>query len=180
MRFSVVFTLAATFGYAAAQTATGSAAGPQQSSSCAAQNIVEACKSTTGLQVSACTVQDWRCLCDAYTVVLTCYDSCPGDPNRSGAESQKVSYCNAADGQSSLNALTSSIKPTKATATTAKSTVESTVESGAETSARKPTSRPSSASASAADSSSTGAAGAITVPAAGGLFAALMGVVAQF
>ena len=58
--------------------------------------------------LSACTANDWDCLCTQSTNVLTCYNNCPSDPNAFGAQQTQTSYCNAAKayGSSASSSLT--------------------------------------------------------------------------
>lgn len=52
-----------------ASTTTTVTAAP--ASSCAAQNIVDACLGSTGSQTSLCASTDYSCLCDKHTAILT-------------------------------------------------------------------------------------------------------------
>jgi hypothetical protein len=47
------------------------------STECAAENIVDACLDTTQAYLSLCNAQDWACLCDKYTAILTCIPVLP-------------------------------------------------------------------------------------------------------
>lgn len=94
MRFSIA--LSTIFlGLAAAQSSsvplpTGT------SSSCQAQNIVDACRSGIQAQVDKCGANDWVCLCDNYTNLLTCYNNCPDSNERPPVQNQVIQFCNAA------------------------------------------------------------------------------------
>ncbi|BDD55087.1 hypothetical protein MPDQ_006850 [Monascus purpureus] len=77
------------------------------SSSCAAQNILDACLSSTQPQLQACAQNDWKCLCEQSTNVLTCYNNCPGDSGQFGAQQTKESYCNAANAYAPSSSTTS-------------------------------------------------------------------------
>lgn len=88
--------LLATSGFAIGQSTS--------STSCDAQNILEACLATTQVQVQACQPNEWQCLCDGYTSVQTCYGNCPGDPGKNGVDQQKIAYCNAAKSVSTISA----------------------------------------------------------------------------
>lgn len=59
-------------------------------------SIIASCLGTTGAQLNACATNDWDCMCEQTTNVLTCYNNCPSDPRRNGVDQQNVSYCNAA------------------------------------------------------------------------------------
>ncbi|QSS64459.1 hypothetical protein I7I51_01527 [Histoplasma capsulatum] len=87
------------------------AADSGSSSKCQAQNILDACLKSTNLLLSTCAVQDWICLCDKYTAILTCYNNCPRDPGRFGVDSAKVANCNAADTLRTTTPV-STLKPT--------------------------------------------------------------------
>ena len=93
MRFAIASL--ALLGAAAAQTTT-SAAAAQSTNACAAQNIVDACREGIQKQVDACKANDWMCLCDNYTNLLTCYNNCPDSNERPPVQNQVTSYCNAA------------------------------------------------------------------------------------
>ncbi|KAL1646975.1 hypothetical protein SLS61_007572 [Didymella pomorum] len=66
---------------------------------CAAQNIVDACVSGYKGRIDACNKNgnDWICLCDVYTDVLTCYNNCPDSNERSPVQNQVTSFCTAAE-----------------------------------------------------------------------------------
>ena len=66
---------------------------------CAAQNIVDACVSGYKNRIDACNKNgnDWICLCDVYTDVLTCYNNCPDSNERSPVQNQVTSFCTAAE-----------------------------------------------------------------------------------
>jgi hypothetical protein len=66
---------------------------------CAAQNIVDACVTGYQARIDACNKKgnDWICLCDVYTDVLTCYNNCPDSNERSPVQNQVTSYCTAAE-----------------------------------------------------------------------------------
>ncbi|KAL4999576.1 hypothetical protein BDV10DRAFT_53618 [Aspergillus recurvatus] len=91
-----------------AQDATSTTTATQSSSTCLAQNILDACLESVQGRVDACGANEWRCLCDETTSLLTCYDNCPNDGNRNGVAQQRTSYCNAAD----------QLEPTSTTSTT--------------------------------------------------------------
>lgn len=67
-----------------------------QSSECEAQNILDACKATIQSQIDKCGGNDYICLCDNYTNMLTCYNNCPNDENKSTVQNQVTAYCVAA------------------------------------------------------------------------------------
>jgi hypothetical protein len=96
MRFSTTAVLLASTlaGLVAAQTSSAPAA--QATGSCAAQNIVDACKTSIQSQIDKCEANDWICLCDNYTNLLTCYNNCPGSNQAPPVQNQVTQYCNAA------------------------------------------------------------------------------------
>ncbi|EME84207.1 uncharacterized protein MYCFIDRAFT_195328 [Pseudocercospora fijiensis CIRAD86] len=100
MHASAVFVLAVA-GFAAAQSTTSvpsSSSSSVATSGCGTQidTIISACLGSTTPQLKACASQDWDCMCTQSQNVLTCYNNCPSDPNKFGAEQTSVSYCNAA------------------------------------------------------------------------------------
>lgn len=163
MRFTSALVLAAAAGLAAAQTKTNAA--PTQSatsSSCDAQNILDTCKAGIQSQIDACTGNDYMCLCDNYTNLLTCYNNCPNDPVKSSVQNQVTQYCLAA---SPLSA--SSISAAKTAIQGASSTAAPPTTSAAASA--------SAASASASSSSVNNGAGEVVAP-VGGVLALLLGV----
>lgn len=96
MRSFAVLALAALTSLVTAQTATS----PLNSAAtgCAAQNIVDTCVSGYQERIKACEAKsnDWVCLCDVYTDVLTCYNNCPDNNEKSPVQNQVTSFCQAA------------------------------------------------------------------------------------
>ena len=71
MRF-IALALLATVGIATAATTSASSAQPTSGGGdCEAQNIVDACINTIQGQIDDCKENDWVCLCDQYTNLLT-------------------------------------------------------------------------------------------------------------
>ena len=95
MRSSTLL-LAVSAGLAAAQSSTTSAAASVYTSDVCAQNIVDACVDGYKPQIDACKANDWICLCDNYTVLLTCYNNCPGSQDKPPVQNQVTQYCDAA------------------------------------------------------------------------------------
>jgi hypothetical protein len=94
MRFAAAIILASA-SLAVAQTTT--AASPQPTSSdCDAQNIVDACRAGIQTQIDKCDGNDWMCLCDNYTNLLTCYNNCPDSNEKPPVQNQVTQFCNAA------------------------------------------------------------------------------------
>ncbi|KAL5341723.1 hypothetical protein BJX70DRAFT_24769 [Aspergillus crustosus] len=122
MRFlSALSLLATTSVYVLAQdtpTSTTTAATTQSTTSCDAQNILDACIQSIQIQVENCGPNEWDCLCEQTNNLLTCYNNCPLDPGRIGVQQQKVSYCNAAGITSTTTTTRASTTSTTATSTT--------------------------------------------------------------
>ncbi|KAI0179195.1 hypothetical protein GGR52DRAFT_296206 [Hypoxylon sp. FL1284] len=88
--------LAATVSLTGAQdttTTTDDSSSSSSSTGCAAQNIVDACLSTTESYVSLCGTTDYSCLCEKYTAIATCFNNCPDDSRSTNYQQQKNSYC---------------------------------------------------------------------------------------
>jgi len=165
MRFFTAAALLASASFVAAQTTSASA--PSATGACAAQNIVDACKKTIQGQIDDCGANDWVCLCDQYTNLLTCYNNCPGSPDRSPVQNQVTSFCNAAAPiKSASSASAASAAPTK-------SAKESSSPDATATSAD--TSATASGTGAGASSSPTGAASANLAP-VGGALALVFGI----
>ncbi|KIW52794.1 hypothetical protein PV05_08414 [Exophiala xenobiotica] len=143
----------------AAQTATSSASTSTTSSSCAAQNILDACKATIQGQVNSCSQTDYSCLCTQYGNLLTCYNNCPNDAGVFTVQQQREQNCNAA----SVYGTTTTLGTASATQTSASLTgsTESASETAIQTGFASSSETGADASASATGSSSTdnGAAG---------------------
>jgi hypothetical protein len=90
---STTILLAAAAGLVAAQTTSS---GPISGCGTQIDIIIQTCLGTEKAQLANCSPNDWDCLCEQSKNVLTCYNNCPSDPNRFGAEQTSVSYCNAA------------------------------------------------------------------------------------
>lgn len=59
-------------------------------------SIVDACRTGIESEIDKCKANDWICLCDNYTNLLTCYNNCPDSLDRSPVQNQVTSYCLAA------------------------------------------------------------------------------------
>ncbi|KAJ1659836.1 hypothetical protein IWQ61_001146 [Dispira simplex] len=98
---------------------------------CESQAVVDSCLTTTMAAYKTCDFGDFKCQCDAYSQVVSCYDSCPNDSeNQSKKASEnatKENYCQHAAVQSSTTTKDSSTtsKPTAS----AKDDVSSTSDS---------------------------------------------------
>ncbi|OCL12386.1 hypothetical protein AOQ84DRAFT_156349 [Glonium stellatum] len=168
MRFAATLAVLASVGFTAAQSSAASvasAAQPTSTSTCLAQNIVDACVASIQPQISACSGTDWICLCQQYQNLLTCYNNCPNDPEKSTVQSQVTSYCTAAAPLLSASAASAATMPHPSTTATTASGA-----SGASTLATTTTGAAAgtaSGTQSGAKASSTGAAGFIAAPVSG-------------
>ncbi|KAI1081119.1 hypothetical protein F5B20DRAFT_72350 [Whalleya microplaca] len=62
-------------------------------SSCAAQNILDACLASTTSYIALCTPDDYSCLCDKYVAIMTCFNNCPNDGRKPTYQQTKDLYC---------------------------------------------------------------------------------------
>ncbi|KAF2740698.1 hypothetical protein EJ04DRAFT_507723 [Polyplosphaeria fusca] len=167
MRFAIAS--AAIFaGIAAAQTSTAAASTPT-GGSCQAQNIVDACREGIQSQIDSCKANDWICLCDNYTNLLTCYNNCPDSNERPPVQNQVTQYCNAAAPLKSASASAAATAKTTGAASQASTMTTAT--------ASEQPSDATTGTAAGATSSPTGAADALVVP-FGGALAVVLGLVA--
>jgi len=155
---------------ASAQTTTLAVPSATPSSSgCQAQNIVDACRKTIQGQIDSCKDNDWICLCEQYTNLLTCYNNCPESNERPPVQNQVTSFCNAAA------PLKSSSSAEAATKTPSSSGSQSTLATSG-----SPTSTGSSATGfgnvESSSPTSTGAAIANFAPGVGGVMAVVLGL----
>ncbi|KAE8366407.1 hypothetical protein BDV27DRAFT_125407 [Aspergillus caelatus] len=114
---------------AAAQAQATATAGTTTSTEtkCAAQNIVDDCKSRMLEQVNSCEVNDWRCLCEQQGNVVTCFNNCPGSTQSTPERQKQQVYCNAAKAlPSSSTKVASSTSSATETKKTSSSTTTST------------------------------------------------------
>lgn len=84
---SIFFSVATLAAAVSAQTTTTTAA--SGTSSCAAQAILEQCLVTTEGYLDLCDTNDYGCLCDKYTSIMTCFNNCPSDSREFGVSQQK-------------------------------------------------------------------------------------------
>lgn len=107
-------------------------------------------------------------------IAHSCYNNCPGDPNRVAASNQEISWCNARDVVSSQSAAQAALTATTSSGSSTRPTSASvTLTTTASTTSTN------TASSSTATAKSTGAANAMIVPAGGllavaGVFAGLL------
>ncbi|KAL4785137.1 hypothetical protein BJX76DRAFT_325698 [Aspergillus varians] len=132
MRLLSIFSFLATLSVCVlAQDTTSTATSTHTASSCDAQNILDACVKSIQVQVDACSSNEWDCLCEQTSNMLTCYNNCPGDGGRNGVQQQRLSYCNAAGQLSSTSTSSHSITATRTTTSSEETAVTSTSSEGA-------------------------------------------------
>ncbi|KAJ8120364.1 hypothetical protein O1611_g10382 [Lasiodiplodia mahajangana] len=73
--------------YVAADTTTTTT-----TTACAAQAILDACLDTTESYLALCGSQDYSCLCDKYTAIMTCFANCPNDDRQYALDSERQLY----------------------------------------------------------------------------------------
>ncbi|KAM3072397.1 hypothetical protein ACMFMG_009200 [Clarireedia jacksonii] len=176
MQFTTLLPATLLLSLAAAQT-TSAVVAPG-TSVCPGQNVLDACLLSTRAIANACQNNDYNCLCPRWNDVLTCFASCPNDPQYAGVLSNKQTYCaNASIYSSSSSSAISKDWPTSTTTTAGGA---SATDSGA--AATKTTgngSKSGTASATGSAASATGSSGAEKkVVGAGGVFGLVAGVVA--
>ncbi|KAJ4378220.1 hypothetical protein N0V86_005920 [Didymella sp. IMI 355093] len=140
---------------------------------CAAQNIVDACVSGYQARIDACNKNgnDWICLCDVYTDVLTCYNNCPDSNERSPVQNQVTSYCTAAEPlRAAASSSMASVASVAKTASHASSTAASATATGSATGASASASAPAFATGAASSLVTPAGAAAVALFAAAGLF----------
>ncbi|KAF2872471.1 hypothetical protein BDV95DRAFT_569812 [Massariosphaeria phaeospora] len=160
--FSLLFS--ATFSTLAFAQQTSSTPSSSTTSECEAQNIVDVCSASIQKQVDACDANDWMCLCDNYTALLTCYDNCPKSDDRAPVQTQVTQFCAAAAPIKSASLASVATAGTKA---------------AAQATSAMPTGSQVTQTATGTEATgiafSTGAARALSVP-VGGSFAVLIGI----
>ncbi|GAW19753.1 hypothetical protein ANO14919_092420 [Xylariales sp. No.14919] len=142
------------------------------STACAAETILDACLDTTEGYLSLCGSQDYSCLCDKYTAIMTCFANCPNDDRQYALDSQRQLYCANASAFSTKTTSSRSLarSTTKATATDSAS-AETTDGATSTFGNADATSSPTPTSSGAADIVAAGQHGT-------GMLAAFAGVVA--
>ncbi|RDL37901.1 uncharacterized protein BP5553_05334 [Venustampulla echinocandica] len=120
------------------------------STKCAAQGVLDQCITTNMGYVNSCATSDYSCLCQKWGDVLTCYLQCPNDPNFSGAQSSKATYCQNASVYAST---TTSAAVSKAVSPTATSGGAANTDAGESGAVKTPSGTGSSASPSASGKS---------------------------
>ncbi|GAP84506.1 putative GPI anchored serine-threonine rich protein [Rosellinia necatrix] len=146
----------------------------QTTSACGAQSIVDACLETTQSYLSQCGTQDFACLCEKYTTIMTCFNNCPNDDRRYATDSQRQLYC------ANASAFPSTTTTTANTATQTGATESSPANPAATTTFGNSGNGADATSSGGANPSSTTEADAAVAghPGAMGLMAAFAGVAA--
>jgi hypothetical protein len=177
----------------AAQTATvPSGSSSTGSSSCAAQSIVDACLGTERGLLASCQTTDYKCQCQAYQNIVTCvvslfsfsssmcmailehatdvslrcscYNNCPGDPEVNSAQGQVQIFCAYATQFASTTTAASTGSQSAPASTASPTTAGSSSTSGTATAASASATKSNGAAQLALD--------------AGGVLAAVAGIVA--
>ncbi|KAJ5811789.1 hypothetical protein N7474_008090 [Penicillium riverlandense] len=73
--------------------ASASLALADDSSKCAAQKVVDQCVTDMKFQLENCDTGDWDCMCTHSTDVVGCYNNCPEDEERLGAQQIRQQNC---------------------------------------------------------------------------------------
>ncbi|KAG6359129.1 hypothetical protein INS49_012649 [Diaporthe citri] len=149
-----------------AQTATTTAT--SSSSTCEADYIVEDCLTSTQARQAECGSQDYTCQCAAYEAIATCYNNCPNDPRASTAQGQVTQFCALASQYASTNTAS-------ATGSAARTSSTGSATATATDSESSSTGTSTSSSSSSSSSSSANSAADLAIS-AGGLLAAVAGV----
>ncbi|KAK5701834.1 hypothetical protein LTR97_004652 [Elasticomyces elasticus] len=183
--FGIVLAVA---GLAAAQTATTSVVVPPAatgSSGCgqAIDNIINNCLDSTRLIVNACATNDYDCLCQKQTDVVTCFNNCLTDSSLTQEQTLKTQYCSAAQTYGSSSSSSRNATGTSTGTSTGTAVAGATGSSGstaAGSASSGAASATSSGAAAASSGSSTASAAASSSSAAAANFAAPAGLAAIF
>ncbi|KAJ5610811.1 hypothetical protein N7510_007530 [Penicillium lagena] len=73
--------------------ASASLALADSDSKCAAQKVVDQCITDMKFQLENCDTGDWECMCTHSTNVVDCYNNCPEDSERLGAQQIRQQNC---------------------------------------------------------------------------------------
>ncbi|KAI1203297.1 hypothetical protein F5X97DRAFT_128185 [Nemania serpens] len=138
---------------------------------CPALSILDACLDTTQGYISLCGLQDFSCLCDKYTAIMTCFGNCPNDERQYSLDSTRQLYC--ANAIAFASKTTTASTPTKTSETQPSQTSDVTP---ADSSSSATTTY--GAGGSGNTPSPTPNAGAVDGQRGAGLLAAIAGVVA--
>ncbi|KAI1308614.1 hypothetical protein F5Y03DRAFT_93331 [Xylaria venustula] len=158
-----------------ADTTTSTTSAASSGSTCQAETILDACLDTTESYLSLCQSQDYSCLCDKYTAIMTCFANCPNDDRQYAIDSQKQLNCANA---SAFSTQTTTSKTKTASST---STEDSSETSDAATTTVGDGGVSKTKTAASATATSSGGADAVVIGGQNGgpgLLAAFAGVVA--
>lgn len=148
----------------------------QQTTACGAAYIVDACLGTENGKLATCGINDYVCKCNAYANIITCFNNCPNDPRKRDQEGQQQIFCGyASQFPSSTTKAAAATGTTKTTETTVAAATTDASESSAAAGSGKAAS--GSATNSAANPAKTNSAADLALN-AGGILAAVAGVVA--
>ncbi|KAK3349439.1 hypothetical protein B0T25DRAFT_243194 [Lasiosphaeria hispida] len=148
-----------------------------QTSACAADYIVEACLGTENAKLASCGTNDYVCSCAAYANILTCYNNCPNDPRKYETQGQQQIFCGYASQFPSTQTKIVAPATTVTTKGSANTNVaETTADAGASETNAEAGSGTATGSAASATKTTNGAADLAMN--AGGVLAAVAGVVA--
>ncbi|KAB5539381.1 hypothetical protein GE09DRAFT_316980 [Coniochaeta sp. 2T2.1] len=143
-----------------------------QSSACAADYIVESCLGTIGGQLAACDSKDYGCQCTQYTEYVKCFNNCPNDQRVHTYEGQRQIFCSYASQFPSSTSSLFSAPTAEATTTTTDAAAAGKTDEASPTDSASGT-----ATGGAAPASKTNSAADLVLN-AGGVLAAVAGVVA--
>ncbi|KAK4126684.1 hypothetical protein N657DRAFT_566934 [Parathielavia appendiculata] len=158
---AILLPLAVLASCAMAQTTTG----------CAANYIVEACLSSENAKLNSCGREEWECLCQQWKNIITCYNNCPNDPRQHESAGQRDIFCGYASQYSSSTTKASQLA-TASTTAAAESTQDTEQNSATRTGSQSGT-----ATSTGSNAANTNSAAYLALN-AGGVLAAVAGVVA--
>ncbi|KAL2115536.1 hypothetical protein VTJ04DRAFT_9791 [Mycothermus thermophilus] len=136
------------------------------SEECGADYIVEACLSSEKAKLAACKHDDYVCKCENWKNIVTCYNNCPNDERKHTDQGQVDIFCGYV---TQFATTTTTARPTATQTDAAQQTTDAAEATGDEASSTE--------TETAASPASTNS-GADLVLNAGGMLAAVAGVVA--
>ncbi|KAK4447913.1 hypothetical protein QBC34DRAFT_381752 [Podospora aff. communis PSN243] len=142
-----------------------------QTTACAADYIVEACLGTENGKLASCAQTDYVCRCNAFGNILTCFNNCPNDVRRFDYQGQQQIFCGYASQYPSTTTKAVAATGTAATVPTDKADEAASSAAGSGKAAS------GSATTSAPNTVNTNSAADLALN-AGGILAAVAGVVA--
>ncbi|KAJ5212599.1 uncharacterized protein N7498_004245 [Penicillium cinerascens] len=120
--------LAASASLAAAKDATTTAS-TATTTKCAAHKVVEQCLLDMKFELENCISNDWDCKCTGSENVANCYDNCPEDPNRFGAQQIREQNCINAKAYGTHTTMTGTVQSTPVSASSMRSSSSASAES---------------------------------------------------